>query len=362
MIVNNETFIEIFKAGTYPTWNPETKKFEEIVFSNDTLIEIANSYDPSFHKAPWFIGHPTGDAPALAWVGTLKAQGDTLYQNFSFMSDKFIELIKNKEYANRSVELYKWKVNGKDCWYLGAIGLTNMPLVKGMKQLEFNNYPVHNNSEDLMRAFSLQPLKFSDEQLKSFFLPNNFKSQPNNFKSQNMNEHLLRLAASLGVTIPAGTSEVDIVNILSTKFSQITTENNVIKSELEKIKAERIETLLASAVTDGKIKPAQKEEYFKLAQANFDSTKNILASMASGQHLEQNKVVNVDPSKNLNAGYTPPEDHSGWDFSEWTKNDPAGLQKLKASDPDAYKKLEDEFLSSAKNNPVFQNNFKEGGR
>ena len=354
MIVNNETFIEIFKAGTYPSWNPETKKFEEIVFSNDTLIEIANCYDPSFHKAPWFIGHPNSDAPALAWVGTLKAQGDTLYQNFSSMSDEFIELIKNKKYANRSVELYNWKVNGKNCWYLGAIGLTNMPMVKGMKQLEVSNYPVHNNSEDLMKAFSLQPLKFSEKQIQSFYLPNNFKQK-------NMNEHLLRLAASLGVTIPAGTSEVDTVNILSSKFSQITNENTVIKSELEKIKAERIETLLASAVSEGKIKPAQKEEYLKLAQANFDSTKNILASMNSGQHLEQNKVGNVDPSKNLNAGYTPPEDHSGWDFAEWTRKDPSGLQKLKASDPDAYKKLEDDFMTSSKNNPVFQNNFNNNG-
>ena len=227
-------------------------------------------------------------------------------------------------------------------------------MVKGMKQLEVSNYPVHNNSEDLMKAFSLQPLKFSEKQIQSFYLPNNFKQK-------NMNEHLLRLAASLGVTIPAGTSEVDTVNILSSKFSQITNENTVIKSELEKIKAERIETLLASAVSEGKIKPAQKEEYLKLAQANFDSTKNILASMASGQHLEQNKVGNVDPSKNLNAGYTPPEDHSGWDFAEWTRKDPSGLQKLKASDPDAYKKLEDDFMTSSKNNPVFQNNFNNNG-
>lgn len=102
------------------------------------------------------------------------------------------------------------------------------------------------------------------------------------------------------------------------------------ETALKEINKERITSLVAGAVTAGKIKAEQTEHYEKLAAVDFDGVKSILdamkASSKPNQHLTQNNDSN-------------PADRAGWDFNKWRKEDPKGLARLRTENPEGYKTL-----------------------
>ena len=58
---------EIFRAGTRTDNSGRT-----ITITPEQVAAIASHYSPDKHEAPIVVGHPSTNAPAYGWVGSLK--------------------------------------------------------------------------------------------------------------------------------------------------------------------------------------------------------------------------------------------------------------------------------------------------
>ena len=80
---------EIFRAGTRTDNSGRT-----ITITPEQVAAIASHYSPDKHEAPIVVGHPSTNAPAYGWVGSLKAENGTLFADFAQVDDDFAELVK----------------------------------------------------------------------------------------------------------------------------------------------------------------------------------------------------------------------------------------------------------------------------
>ena len=106
-----------------------------------------------------------------------------------------------------------------------------------------------------------------------------------------------------------------------------------LEADLKKEKGSVIEEYLSGAVKAGKIQESEKANYLTLAQKDFASVKAIIdgkpeAASASLKDMEQNLTS------------TPAAGREGWDYLKWMKEDPKGLQKLKAENPKEFERLQ----------------------
>ncbi|WP_164879084.1 head maturation protease, ClpP-related [Flavobacterium cerinum] len=107
-------------------------------------------------------------------------------------------------------------------------------------------------------------------------------------------------------------------------------------TEFTKVNAEN---LIAAALKDGKITPAEKEEWTKDATDNYELTAKALNRMA-GKPGDINNSLNRKPNNALgNEGHDSLKGRSEWDFDKWQTEDPKGLNKLEAEAPDEFQKL-----------------------
>ena len=303
-------FIHIFTAGTYPQWDSKEQKTIDVTVSPENLAQIAASYDPVWHEAPLWIGHPLPDAPALGWFSELKAVGDKLYAKLSYASDELIRLVKAKSYKKVSVEIYNWKKDGKDILYLGAIGLTNLPLIKNLPELNFSN-------KEGALAFAITNPKFS------FPITNPIKT---------MNEAIKIFATAIGFPVTDQSTDDEVLNFAQTKLTTLQTE-------VSQFAEHKAEMLVSAAIDSGKILPKQKESYLGLAKTNYTAGENLFSEMKPAAIFSQN-IVSATPPKNLDlnqgssAKFAIPEDRKSWNYNDWQTKDPKGLLKKKAEDPD----------------------------
>jgi hypothetical protein len=128
-IMKADNWIAVFKTGAHTDSNGNTKTWTE-----RDLDTIAHGYDPSFHEAPVVIGHPKDDAPAYAWVESLKRVGKTLFAKLKDIVPEFAEMIDRGLYKKRSVSLYS---DGtlRHIGFLGAMP----PAVKGLPGYAFSD-------------------------------------------------------------------------------------------------------------------------------------------------------------------------------------------------------------------------------
>jgi HK97 family phage prohead protease len=101
-----------------------------------------------------------------------------------------------------------------------------------------------------------------------------------------------------------------------------------LRAQVSEWNKNRIEVLLSAAITDKKIKAEQKEQYLKLAQNDFDTTKAILDAMPKAS----------SPSDHINPGSkSAPANLSAeqakWTYREFKKERHAGLIKAKSRIP-----------------------------
>jgi hypothetical protein len=104
-----------------------------------------------------------------------------------------------------------------------------------------------------------------------------------------------------------------------------------LKLELDKQKKAGIEAFLSNAVKVGKIKEEEKAHFLKLAEADFDSVKGIINARA--EKASTSLAEMVQKSGALVA-------REGWTYLQWMKEDPKGLQALKAENPKEFERLQ----------------------
>lgn len=99
--------------------------------------------------------------------------------------------------------------------------------------------------------------------------------------------------------------------------------------ENHQLKQEKIELLINQAIKEGKILQSEKEQYFQLAQKDFELFQKMIENKPSLPKAHQW----IQPNNNKLAG------RENWTYRDWKKRDWEGLKKLKQEQPELYKEL-----------------------
>lgn len=138
MNTQNTPSFPIFKAGRHVSADGRI-----VDVSVDDLMEIAQSYDPTFSSAPLVVGHPELDDPAYGWVKSLSVVGDELVAVSENVEAQFAEMVNQRRFPNRSASIYLENTMGnplpgkkylKHVGFLGAAA----PAIKGLAPVKFN--------------------------------------------------------------------------------------------------------------------------------------------------------------------------------------------------------------------------------
>lgn len=119
-----DAWVEVFKAGTHTDSGGRTA-----TFTRADLDEMVANH--TLGAAPAVLGHPKHDAPAYAWVGEYKRDGDSLFAKFKDINPAFEQGVKAGAYRNRSVSVYKDKTCGYRVRHIGWLGAAP-PAIDGL--------------------------------------------------------------------------------------------------------------------------------------------------------------------------------------------------------------------------------------
>lgn len=129
--------IEIFRAGTHTDSHGAT-----LSFSEGDLAATARAYDPAVSEAPIVVGHPKADAPAYGWIKSLSAEGGRLFATPDQVDPSFAEMVRAGRYKKLSASLYSptSPANPRPgAWYLRHVGFLGAqpPAIKGLAPVNF---------------------------------------------------------------------------------------------------------------------------------------------------------------------------------------------------------------------------------
>lgn len=111
------------------------------------------------------------------------------------------------------------------------------------------------------------------------------------------------------------------------KCEKLSRENQELKDAQENADKKRNEELVDSAITHGKIKKTEREDYLSLASANFDAVKRMLDGMKAQKTLKE--------QTEQSAG----NQEKAMSFTDMSKKNPEELLRLKNEEPEEYKRL-----------------------
>lgn len=129
--------IEIFRAGTHTDSHGAT-----LSFSEGDLAATARAYDPAVSEAPIVVGHPKADAPAYGWISSLSAEGGRLFATPDQVDPSFAEMVRAGRYKKLSASLYSPSSPANPrpgTWYLRHVGFLGAqpPAIKGLAPVNF---------------------------------------------------------------------------------------------------------------------------------------------------------------------------------------------------------------------------------
>lgn len=284
-----EKYYEIF------TINDRNPEYTDPV-TREIIAIVAKVYNVLFHEAPLWVGHPLDDdgqilsankeePEALAWIKSLIAIDNTLYASFSSVNDEAKYLSESKRFKYLSAEFVKYLIDGVPTPYLFAIGFTNRPGCKGLEPILFTEIKKHKFNKEYNERIT-----FSE--ISNF----NFINQTQN----QMNQYLTNAAKTAGVEIKPDATEDQISTAIIAKFTEmknkiagletkITELNNShtagsdnikqFTDELNKLKTERNLALVESAISAGKVLPAQKDGLLVFADKSYEDCKKYIDAL-----------------------------------------------------------------------------------
>lgn len=123
-------FIEMFRAG------PQISSTgQQMVFTEDDLEQVVNTYNPDQHEAPLIIGHDQDDGtPALGWVRKVWRKGKELWGKVE-LTPKAEKLIRDGVFKKVSSSFYLPEAETNPTpgnLALRHLGLVSIPAVKGL--------------------------------------------------------------------------------------------------------------------------------------------------------------------------------------------------------------------------------------
>jgi ATP-dependent Clp endopeptidase proteolytic subunit ClpP len=255
-------------------------------------------------------GGVDGDAQDMVnYAQLLTSLGDTLAGIFSDKCGKPVDQIKSA-----------WMQKGVDKWLTADEALAEN-LVDEIYDGPVVSAPSNTtNQEELIKFYN---------QIN----PNQNTSEMKNYAK------IMAMFAGIGIALPADgneeTVETHVGNLISTNktLAQAAAEQKKVidkfEADAKNASKEKVVQLVASAITAKKITAEMKEQYEKLATADFDSTKAILDKMAGYTPI----IGQLDEKK------TEDPERAKWNFSDYQKKDPAALAKMKIENKTVFSAL-----------------------
>lgn len=158
-----------------------------------------------------------------------------------------------------------------------------------------------------------------------------------NSKPKKMNE-LQFVAGLLGLPSDANLSNVqDAITKLRSNADQVRGLQDQVKELSDQIKefqADEASQLFDTALSDGRVREEQRQEFVNLFEKDFESTKRLLKSLPKIKNLHEVPDTGKTMSNDIAV-----QKYRGKTFSEWRKDDAKVLRELKDSDPETFKAL-----------------------
>ncbi|MDI6804934.1 MAG: phage protease [Bacteroidota bacterium] len=265
-------FYKIFKAGKYPQGE----------ITQADVAEIATGYDRNFHEAPLTVNHES-TSPAYAVVDQLQERGGVLYASFDEVLEEAYAM--NKKFKKPSVEIATYD----DKKYLRAVTLTNFPSVKGLDKIQFDDLSAaalaqEDNSAIFFSDFNLNLNKgetMISETIKKF--AEKISLNISDYQSDgDVIDSALKIINNLKIQFADSSEKINSLSLSLSKFTEanISVEKfGELSEEVKAFKKQRVDDLLASAVTNKNILPANVENLRTFAEQNFDAAKKLIDAL-----------------------------------------------------------------------------------
>lgn len=147
-------------------------------------------------------------------------------------------------------------------------------------------------------------------------------------KEEYMDRIVLTAEAYMALGIKS--SEADGKTI-SAAVMELKSRVETAEMELEEQKKQKANELVELAIKEGRLTADKKDSFIKLALTDYEMAKTTLQTIPVRETLSD-KIV--PPGKNkLEIS------RQDWTYLQWAKEDPEGLKRLKAEDPEAFEEL-----------------------
>lgn len=183
------------------------------------------------------------------------------------------------------------------------------------------------SNRNALRLYNRQGYVIPDEQVK---LCVEALLNINTPKSNEMDKIILTAEAYTALGLKS--SEADGRQI-SAAIMELLSRAEKAEGELDKQRKERAEGLVALALKEGRITADKKDTFTKLALADFETARQALEAIPVKESLSSKVTPPAVKGAAVTAG------REGWTYLKWAKEDPEGLKRLKADDPEAFEEL-----------------------
>lgn len=279
--------MEIFKSGK---WNGQE-------FKPADIAGIVASYDPATQKAPVTLDHDQY-GPAFGWVEKIFKKGASIWATVGDIAPSLYAALKGKQYATRSVELYRPTEESpsfrlKAVSFLGAA----IPAVKGMAPVELAETVDFAEGEFVTGAPMSRAMTFKDETEEEHPMPPTVEVKLNEAA---VLEPFSALGKALG-------REFKSLTDVAACITDIVKENVDLKAKVAKNEADAADAaakaLVDKAIAGGHALEGQRDALTKIAKSDPETFADLygenapkivplgeVGSTAAGEKTSETKV------------------------------------------------------------------------
>lgn len=247
------------------------------------------------HKSLW------GDSLAAGWSPEVEAREDGLYCKYPTFTNKATQHIEDKEYRYLS-PVYQLSALEKDGRDIGAVllsvGLTNTPYFD--REIDGIGNSVHGSlNEPQTQTDQRTDMKLSKENLKKLGLPEDATEEQVNDALANsefapVEDPETKEKQGNPAPSPQGGGGAQASDEENDRIAKL--EARLAEREQADL-AEKAETLVNSAIKEGKILPRDRAAYVRFANSDFDSAKEAIDNLKANSVKPEGVQVNNDPGK-----------------------------------------------------------------
>jgi len=277
-----------------PLGRHETRK-GDFEMNREEMLNVIEHFKTDFKDVDFLIDYEhkslTGEeAPAAAWVTQLEARDDGVWGKVEW-TPRAAESLRNREYRYLS-PVFLLEAESRKVTRLISAALTNTPAIRSLDAIiaSSTNSPgtgaqqkEGNMFEKLLEALGLASGAGEDAAIVAVqTLKDSLKAAQDLVITHepliaSMGDIASHLDLPEGYTASAVTAQVMILSQSVSGVETLTTERDTLKARVLELEGGEVEALVASAIKEGKITPAQEDWALGVAKENRKTFEEFIA-------------------------------------------------------------------------------------